>query len=143
MILEFPKKNTQLEAVPDYTGRLLALNREKARSFQCGGFFVGLKRLTTMVEEDAQMDRIHAAIQAGILIDVTDNKELNLGGTVINPVQDMGDTGKRAYITETGSVLMTEDPEQIALIEKQLEAKSLIELPPGFEDPDKYLIKVN
>lgn len=140
-ILSFNQKNNPSEIIPDYTGRILALNREKANSFQCGGFFVGTRRMFSVVEPDAQMENIHRALQNGVLIDITDSdRTLVVGGTEMAAASDLGDTGKRAYITASGAVIMTEAPDQIEYIERQIADGPLISLPPGMDDPDKYLI---
>jgi hypothetical protein len=162
-ILEFPKTGN----VPDYTGRLLTFNPEKATKFQCGGFIISNRRPSAVVTPDARMESIHRALQAGILVDITDEKQgiktehSHLGGV------SESDTGKKVYFgtpelfrgldlaclkdaTEEDAVsgeticVMTEDPEEQRQIEERIaERKRRIVLAPGMDDPEKYLIKLD
>lgn len=141
---------------PNYQGRVLALNMERATRFQCGGFFVGSKSPIAMVPVEAQMDQIHRAIEAGVLLDVTDSeKGIRHGGTVVGAVTEEI-TRKKVYIsfvpggTASGinmpAVITaaegTDDPAVQAKMDAALAAgRPLIQLAPGMDNPDKYLLR--
>lgn len=90
-VIEFPKKNR-----PDYAGHLLMLDLTKARKWQCFNFWVGVKTRVAPVPETASMDAIHDAVEAGILIDITEHPELFIPEKQVADVEE-SDTGKKIY----------------------------------------------
>jgi hypothetical protein len=165
-IYEFPKRIPTPDQVPDYSGRLLALNPEKAHKFQCGGFILGPRRMCAVVEPRARMVSLYLAIQDGILLDITDEtQDVKTKYSVLTAVkesdtrdklyiirrQDVIDLGLEcfAYITDEDRQLddvvciCTSNPEEQRLIDARLEEKKhCLVLPPGMDDPDKYLLKL-
>lgn len=156
-VIQFPSSS----ASPNYTGRVLALNLEKARRFQCGGFFLGGRQPWSMVAPEAQMDRIHQGVLSGVLVDITDThkKGTRIGGTEVGAVTEEKTT-KKVYISFmpggmglTGCNMPTiitaaegvDGEEAQTAYESKLVARQppLISLPPGMDDPDKYLLPVN
>jgi hypothetical protein len=131
--------------VPNYTGRLLALNPEKATRFQCGGFFLGGRLQSSVVPDNAQMYAIQRAIQTGMLLDITHSSEVRTENSTLGGIEESA-TEKKVYFTsnEHGERIMlaTSDPEEQRRLDAQLEAgsKKLI-LPEGFFDADRYAIK--
>lgn len=93
-LLEFPKKN-QPEA-PTYAGHVLMLDLAKARRWQCFNFWLGVRCRMALVPEDASMDLIHDAVQAGILIDITEHPELFVPEKPVAEVRE-SDTGQKIY----------------------------------------------
>lgn len=94
-VIEFPKQN-QAPEKPDYSGHILMLDLSKARRWYCFNFFLGIRCRTAVVPEDASMEAIHGAVEAGILIDITEHPELFVPEKPIAAV-DETDTGKRVY----------------------------------------------
>jgi hypothetical protein len=129
----------------NYTGRVLCLNPEKGTRFQCGGFFLGPRRTFAVVDSKAQMFRLKQALDQGILIDITENKDIAGDWSVLQAVKDE-DTGKKVYITVGNGGGLTlvgvDDPEVQAKLDKQIEEKRVIDVYPGFGEEDKYLLKV-
>jgi hypothetical protein len=95
-IIEFPAQNQDESSQPNYAGHLLMLDLNKARKWQCFNFWVGVRTRIAPVPEDASMDRIHEAVQAGILIDITEHPELFIPEKPVADVTE-SDTGKRLY----------------------------------------------
>lgn len=56
----------------DLAGRILALNMNVCRKFQCGGFWLNISRPWAVVEPGAQQDMLNRALLDGRLLDVTD-----------------------------------------------------------------------
>jgi hypothetical protein len=128
---------------PNFAGRFLCLNPEKAATFQCGGFLLGPRRVSAVVPARAQMEPIAIAIAAGILLDITKNSEIRTENSTLQlPVED--DTAKKVYFTQVRGELVafgTENPAEQEKFDAQL-AHGMLELPPGFDKPDKYLLKL-
>jgi hypothetical protein len=61
--------------------RFAALNPAKASKFQSGGFSLGPRMISAVVPFDAQMEPIRRALEAGVLLDVTDNAVVKAGET--------------------------------------------------------------
>jgi len=164
-ILEFPAPKSTGDT-PDYTGRMLTLNPEKALKFQCGGFVLGPKHMCDVVGPRAQMAQIRRALEAEILIDITDaDKGIKTKYSTLSGVEK-SDTGQKAYvgpkqmfrdlglaafqdISEKDLELdelvcvMTDDVEEQQRIEAKIkESKPLLVLPPGMDNPDKYMLKL-
>jgi hypothetical protein len=104
-IIPFPgKQQTESLAgaqLPNPTaGRVLALNPEKIKRFQCRGFWLNSRTPYARVPAEASSGQLRAALDDGRLLDITDQIEDYRRG---------------------GSPLI---------------------LPPGFDDPDKYLIRL-
>lgn len=159
-ILEFPSPQTN--QVPDYTGRMLSLNPEKARKFQCGGFILSPNRMSSVVAPGARMAVIHKALTEGVLLDITDSKQdVKTEFSVLTAVtetetpdkvyfvrrQDIADLDL-PYITDEDKgindlvCVCTSDPGEQSLIEARIEeTKRKLVLPPGMDNPEKYLIK--
>ncbi len=156
---------------PDYSGRVLALNLDKVRRWQCGGFFLGPRMPADRVPAGAQMDRIHQAVREGLLLDITDDPEaqkrfIHSSWGLLEPngrgslSHSESDTGKRYYsgplklfrkagiaaaIAEKGEddeniAYATDDPEEQRRIAAELRVAKVV-LPPGMDDPEKYLIR--
>jgi hypothetical protein len=148
-ILEFPRK-------PGLVGRLLALNIEKATKFQCRGFSVGPRNPSAVVGEEASVAALEQALAAGVLIDITDNKEVHTDLTGMSAVDEQ-QTEKRLYSNKRGFFLRlgigeegdedetvlygTSDPEEQESIEAALRVSGIM-LAPGMDDPEKYLLKL-
>ena len=133
--------------ITNYAGRILALNPEKARTFQCGGFHLTPGRMSAVVPTEAQMVPIHMALLDGRLIDVTVTGEIKTGNSTLGLVGDQGDTGKKAYFTKTEThgliCLQTDSPDEQKMLDAQIEAGAhKLVLPPGYEDQEKYLIRL-
>jgi hypothetical protein len=60
----------QFPSTPNYAGKILALNPERAQKFQCGGFWLGPRMPASLVPPNAQMDMLHQAVLDGRLIEV-------------------------------------------------------------------------
>lgn len=84
-IIEFPK-------TPNYAGRILALNPEKAQKFQCGGFWLGPRMPAAAVPGNAQMEQLYQAVLDGRLIEVGP-EAIKTQNAALNPVRDL-DTDK-------------------------------------------------
>ena len=130
--------------IPDYAGRLLCLNPEKATRFQCGGFILGAKRRAGVVTEEAQMYNIHQAILDGRLLDITEEGDIR---TENSTLADMGEeaTGKKVYFTNVDGAFVcvgVEDPELQQQLDEQIKNTGRLELPPGYLDQEKYLLHV-
>jgi hypothetical protein len=133
--------------IKNYAGRILALNPEKARTFQCGGFHLTPSRMSAVVPEEAQMAPIHLALLAGRLIDVTVTGEIKTSNSSLGLVGDQGETGKKAYFTKSEGhgliCLQTDNLEEQKALDEQIEAGAhKLVLPPGYEDQEKYLIRL-
>jgi hypothetical protein len=123
---------------PDYAGRMLALNPEKARTFQCGGFWLASTCPMGLVPPNAQMEPIRQALLDGRLLDVTDgNHEIKTSQARLNPVRDLGVREDRvAYLVKRTSpagdpeivVVMSKDANQAEDFRKQIEANGKIDL---------------
>jgi hypothetical protein len=150
-LIEFPKQNPESDT-PNYAGHLLMLDLTKARKWQCFNFFLGSRNKISVVPETASMDRIHAAVQAGILLDVTEHPELFVPEKPIAEVTAQ-DTGKKVYsgtvkffhdlnIFEEGYkpsdsdcldevvAYSTDNPEEQRRIEEALAAAPVVQSPP-------------
>src|SRR5689334_18154657 len=95
-VIEFPRQPQEPGSTPNYAGHLLMLDLSKVRKWQCFNFWVGIRAPVAPVPENASMDRIHQAVQNGILIDVTEHPELFVPDKPIAEVNE-SDTGKRVY----------------------------------------------
>ena len=111
------------------------------------------------------MAQIHRALQEGVLLDITDNQaEIKTEYSRLSAVNasDRPEKvffGRRQDFLKLGLASLadlsdedrtlndlvcvgTSDPEEIRLIEAQIEEKKRqIVLPPGMDDPEKYLLK--
>lgn len=133
-IISFPT------APPNYAGRTLALNLEKARRFQCHNFFLGTRVPYAIVppEAEAGMELIHQAILDGRLLDVTDSnlKGIKTSSFELDKVTEDDTTGKMVFFVakkfkngETGIVMVTpKDTEQAADFQRQIKETGKIEL---------------
>lgn len=178
-LIEFPKQNRQPEA-PSYAGHLLMLDLSKARKWQCFNFWLGINSRAGVVPDDASMDRIHQAVQAGILLDITEHPELFVPEKPVAEVNET-DTGKKIYSgprsffsglglgdppragdpEDETVAYATESAEEQRQIEealalapvvqpapvtpaeaRQRATRSKLVLPPGMDDPEKYLLPV-
>ena len=102
-LIEFPKnrveENEPSQSNPsqhNYAGHILMLDLTKARKWQCFNFLVGVRCRAAIVPETSSMDLIHDAVEAGILIDVTEHPELFTPDKAIAEVIEH-DTGKKLY----------------------------------------------
>ena len=110
-------------------GRKLFL-AEKQNFFRCGGFAVNRVNPVSFVSEDTQVNKIIEAVEAGILIDITDNK----GGLMIKGIghgtAKMENTGKKIYITTDRNgglaIKSAETPEEIAVCDAQIKKTGII-----------------
>lgn len=141
------QESNKKPARPDYSGRLVMLNLEKVRRWQCFNFVIGSSRPVQMVPPDADQEMIGRALAEGILIDVTDsNQSIVVGETRLDAISET-DTGKRAYVVkdENGmcSLVIPNSPEEQEELERRArESAGKLELPPGMDDEEKYLLKV-
>lgn len=125
-VIEFPS------ALPNYAGRTLALNMEKARRFQCHNFFLGIRVPYAVVpsEAEAGFRIIHQAILDGRLLDVTDAniKGLKTTSFELDPVKEDDTGGKMMFFVskkfksgETAMIMVTpRDAEQSKDFQRQL-----------------------
>ena len=101
-----PRDSQELPSLPNYAGHFLCLNPEKVRTFQCGGFILGPRRLSAVVPDDAQMIRIHRALDEGVLLDITQSGEIRTENFALqSPVEN--DTAKKAkakLVIETNTI---------------------------------------
>lgn len=138
-ILKFARK----PAPANYSGRRLALNPAKAIKFQCGGFSLGPRLISAVVPFDAQMEPIRRALEAGILLDVTDNIAVTAGETELAAVHSE-DTDMRAYFVRRDdglvSLVIPKTEEEKQALEAQA-SRPLLATAPGMDNPDKYLLK--
>ena len=95
-LIEFPKNRKCDTSIPNYAGHVLMLDLNKARKWQCFNFWVGSRNKMAVVPDDTSMDRIHEAVQAGILLDITEHPELFVPERPIAEVVET-DTGKKIY----------------------------------------------
>jgi len=110
-------------------GRKLFL-AEKQNYFRCGGFAVNRVNPVSFVSEDTQVNKVIEAVQAGVLIDITDNK----GGLMVrgigHGVAKMENTGKKVYITTDRNgglaIKAAETPEAIAACDAQIKKTGII-----------------
>ena len=146
-LISFPTAGAQTtNEVVDYTGRVLTLNMDKARSFTCGGFVLGPRLTTSVVPPEAQMYNIHKAVLEGKLLDITDQEKVQTPDGTHMEVQESDDTGRKAYFVNYGGnlvLLVPKDAEEQAAIEAQAASQSTLVLPPGFGNEEKYLIKLD
>jgi hypothetical protein len=130
---------------------VLCINPEKGiRRFQCGGFFLGTNTRTAVVEATAQVDRLQSALNSGVLLDITEeykklgtNETVSIAGNTLRLSEE--DTQKKFYLARQGGtlkVLFSENQDEQKVIEESAAKKSVLVLPEGFEDEEKYLIKV-
>ena len=138
-----PRDSQELPSLPNYAGHFLCLNPEKVRTFQCGGFILGPRRLSAVVPDDAQMIRIHRALDEGVLLDITQSGEIRTENFALqSPVEN--DTAKKVYFTERKGELVafgTEDQAEQKRLDAQI-VDGKLELPPGFGEEEKYLLKM-
>ena len=136
-----------------YEGRVLALNPEKARRFQCGGFWLGPKQPYARVPQGAETLQLRNAVADGRLIDITDELDkytkggsLLVAGSEIGQAAEIADTGKKVYFLKDAfgatCALIPETSEQAADLERQVASSGKLVLPPGFDNPEKYLFTV-
>lgn len=110
-------------------GRKLFL-AEKQNFFRCGGFAVNRTNPVSFVSEDTQINKIIEAVNAGILIDITDsNRGLVIGGIGHSSAR-MENTGKKVYITQDRNGGMAfksaETPEEIAACDAEIKQHGII-----------------
>lgn len=91
-VIEFPSSS-----VPDYTGRVLALNPERAQKYQCGGFWLGPRQPVAIVPAQAQHAQLHQAVLDGRLVEVT-RDAIKTRNAQLNPVKDLGETGFETFL---------------------------------------------
>ncbi len=131
-----------------YAGRLLTLNQEKIQKFSCGGFILGTHYPTAAVPPDAQMLPIHLALMDGRLLDITDNPTLtSKSGMALSSVEEQESVGFKVYMVKQsdGSTLLVAPKDQAEqdAIEAQIASGSPLVLPPGFDDEERYLIRLD
>lgn len=83
-------------APPDYTGHVLLLNRARASKWQCFGFWVTSRVPMSVVPECVARESLHAAVESGVLLDLTAHPELFVPEKPIALVHER-DTGKKMY----------------------------------------------
>lgn len=122
---------------PNYAGRLLCLNPEKLKSFQCGGFILGPKRPSAVVPSEAQMLPIHLALLDGRLLDITGQGEIRTDNGTLEVVAEE-ETPKKVYLTQAPNgefvAIGVSDPEQQIEFDRQLQEHGSIALPPAYYD---------
>lgn len=129
----------QFPTTPNYAGRVLALNIEKTRRFQCHNFWLTSKVPYAVVPPEAQagMEQIHQAVLDGRLIDVTDAsiKGIKTSSFELDKVTEQ-DTDRMVYFVSTtlkdgskGVVMVTpKDAEQAADYRRQIAETGTIDL---------------
>ena len=139
--------------VPCYSNRVLALNPESCQKFQCRNFFLNSRTKFSRAGDLVGNDAIHAAILDGRLIDITDQLDKytsGKGSLIINQSEagaaiDLGVTDKRFFLTRVDGEVQLDIPDSEEVrqqFEKANDARSLLILPPGMDNPEAYLIKI-
>lgn len=106
---------------------------DKANNFRCGGCYLTRMNPVLIINADDPFIQIHKiveAVQASILIDITDNpRGLKVGG-IGHSATKMENTGKKLFITvdKNGGMAIksAETPEEIAECEKQIKKTGII-----------------
>ena len=150
LIISFPGVSSPPQP-ETFAGRVLALNPEQARRFQCGGYWLGPARPYARVPEEAQPAPIRAALDDGRLLDITyqlanykKGHSLIVRGSEIGQAREIEVTHKKIYFIRKGGetcALIPESVEQGAELERQATPGKRLVLPPGFDDSEKYLIR--
>lgn len=91
-----PSNLIQFPVTPNYIGRALALNPERAQRFQCGGFWLGSRKPSGIVGPEAQQDQIHQAVLDGRLIEI-DKGSIKTANAMMDPVKEMDVVGFKTY----------------------------------------------
>lgn len=119
----------------NYAGRVLALNPDKGRFFQTGGFRLTPSRPASVVPPDAFMDSIHLAVLSGSLLDVTDNPGAIRTENAELSKADEQETGMRAFVVtrvENGSrnvsVVVPRDEEELQRFEQEIRETGTLDL---------------
>lgn len=121
-------------------GRKLFL-AEKQSFYRCGGFAVSRVNPVSFVSEDTQVNKIIEAVEAGILIDITDSdKGLVIGG-IGHSRAKVENTGKKVYITTDKdgglAIKSAETPEEIEACEAQIKKTGII-VPQDYKFADPF-----
>lgn len=103
---------------------------DKVNVFRCGGCYLTRNNPVHIVNDDTQVNKIIEGIQAGLLIDITDNpKGLVLNGIGHSPAK-VENTGRKIYITTDRNgglaIKAAETPEEIAACEEQIKKTGII-----------------
>jgi hypothetical protein len=131
---------------PNYEGRMLCLNPEHPRrSFQCYGFILGgPKNQSGLVSGQADMAALQRAIQEGCLLDITDSGEIKTENSTLSGLEESV-TDKKVYFMrrDTGETVVygTADKAKQDELDAAIAARGVLDLPPGFGEEDKYLIR--
>jgi hypothetical protein len=108
------------EAPKDLVGRILSLNLQICKKFQCGGFWLNVNRPYAVVEPIPmlQQDMLHRGLQDGRLLDIT---EQNITGIQRpegshSPAKESEEKGKAVYfqIDSKGNVLVVAPKDEAA-----------------------------
>ena len=116
----------------DLTGRIISLNLQKCKRFQCGGFALSFNRPFSVVDQAAQQDKIRQGLLDGRLLDITDQniKGIEMAGSFQSPAKVLDEKGKKVYlqINQDGSltVIAPKDEEDEAKRQQELETNGVL-----------------
>lgn len=103
---------------------------DKANIFRCGGCYLTRSNPVHIISDDTQVNKIIEGLDAGVLIDITDNPR----GLVVNGIGHSAarvqNTGKKIYITTDRNgglaIKSAETEEEIAACEAQIKQTGII-----------------
>jgi hypothetical protein len=116
----------------DLIGRIISLNLQNCKRFQCGGFSLSPARPFAVVEPSSQQASIRQGLLDGRLVDITDQniKGMEIAGTAHSPAQVLDEKGKRVYlqVNVDGSltVIAPKDEEEEILREAELASNGVL-----------------
>lgn len=124
----------EVAGIPDYAGRVIALNVSKCKRFSCGNFALSSYSPICTVSPNASMAHVHQGVLDGRLLDVTDQPKhgLAIGSTQHEPARELGDTGKRIFMgTDTAGnlfIVTPKDAEEESKFIAEIEATGTLKL---------------
>lgn len=112
----------------DLVGRMLMLNTALANKFQCGGFHLAYRKPCAIVTQESQQGPIRAALDKGLLIDIT-GQDVKKFGIKTKDGQVTGikeaETGAKVFVGTdlTGNlyVVAPKDAEQLQAFTREIE----------------------
>ena len=132
----------------DLTGRIISLNLQVCRRFQCGGFSLSPNQPFAVVEPNASHNKIYEGLLDGRLIDVTDQniKGLAMAGTYTSPATELKGGEKKVYLQvgQDGSLMVVAPKDEKAEeeFEKQIRETGVLKID-DFEIADKPIEGAN
>jgi hypothetical protein len=120
------------EQPKDLVGRMLALNIQICKKFQCGGFWLNVNKPFAVVEPNAQQDMLHRGLIDGRLLDITDQsvKGLQTGQGGHTAPKENEEKGAKVYfqLDTKGNVLVIapKNEAEEEVFEKELQEKGTL-----------------